>query len=684
MAPGDSLRTIGSNRLIDGEKIDNLPSDTTSELALKEDIANKGQSNGYAGLDSSGKVPASQLPSSGSGDVSGPGSSVTDNFSSFADNTGKNLKDSGKNASDFATAAQGGLADTAVQPAALASYVPYTGATGDLDLGVHELKTASVRANSSAGVTIHNSSGQDCALFGAGGGQSATFYDGVKLDAQTASRIASFDASKNLAGLDTATYPSLAELAYVKGLTSSAQTQLNGKQIYHGVVARPVGASNPLPTHLTTTTFTLGATANPISYYYQGILVNVTADKTATLDDGTAGLYYVYFNAATGNILATKNFPGIDTNSNVIIATVNWNGTDYGLVNDERHSYSRCTEWHVWAHATIGARYVSGLTLTHNGGTGAAATFATTAGEIADEDIQFSISASSAFPTANTGRLLYQTGASSYAFVNTPATTPGYLGANNRPNVVSSTGYGLTQLSSAVNRYINVFVYATTDLHTPIYFFTETASAATVAANGYTSVANARAAKFPNLSGFGLSPELKPIYRLIWRADGVLQAIDVNQDDYRLVSSLPQSAGTTSTTASAVTFNPSGNISATTVQTAIEELDSEKAIAGDVGSSGLTMSTARLLGRTTASTGAIEEISVSGATLSGGVLTIPAGGTGFDVTIQGYSGAMIANIPLGSYSATTARTLAEVTVMSETLPVGTNCTIEIRKNSTSS
>lgn len=41
------------------------------------------------------------------------------------------------------------------------------------------------------------------------------------------------------------------------------------------------------------------------------------------------------------------------------------------------------------------------------------------------------------------------------------------------------------------------------------------------------------------------------------------------------------SAGTTSTTASAVTFNQSGSISSTTVQTAIEELDTEKlALAG--------------------------------------------------------------------------------------------------------
>ncbi len=48
------------------------------------------------------------------------------------------------------------------------------------------------------------------------------------------------------------------------------------------------------------------------------------------------------------------------------------------------------------------------------------------------------------------------------------------------------------------------------------------------------------------------------------------------------------------------------------------------AASGAITSSGLTQATARLLGRTTASTGAIEEISVSGATLSGGVLTISA------------------------------------------------------------
>ncbi len=354
---------------------------------------------------------------------------------------------------------------------------------------------------------------------------------------------------------------------------------------WHGVVSRPVGATNPLPTTLTTTTFTLGATANNISYYYQGTLVDVSADKTATLDDGaggsTAGLYFVYFNAGTGGILATKTHPGLTYSSNVIIATVMWNGTDYGLVNDERHNYTRDMDWHVWAHFTVGARYVSGITLTHNGGTGAATTFSTTSGEIRDEDIAFVVNASSAFPTANTCRLVYQSGATAYTFDSTASTVPWKRGVNNRPVVVQNSDYTVQELPSATNRYINFFVYATTDLHTPIYIFAETVSTAIVGQGGYTNVTNARAIPFPNLSSMGIGPELRPLYRIIVRADGVTQAIDTTLDDYRTVTSIPQGAGTVSTTASAVTFTATTNNSATNVQNAIEAVNPMSA-AGDI------------------------------------------------------------------------------------------------------
>lgn len=49
----------------------------------------------------------------------------------------------------------------------------------------------------------------------------------IIVSSETASTIASFDASKNIKSLSTGTYPSLTELTYVKGVTSAIQTQLN-------------------------------------------------------------------------------------------------------------------------------------------------------------------------------------------------------------------------------------------------------------------------------------------------------------------------------------------------------------------------------------------------------------------------------------------------------------------------
>jgi hypothetical protein len=51
----------------------------------------------------------------------------------------------------------------------------------------------------------------------------------IIVSSETASRVAIIDASKNVKSADTATYPSLAELAYVKGVTSAIQTQLDAK-----------------------------------------------------------------------------------------------------------------------------------------------------------------------------------------------------------------------------------------------------------------------------------------------------------------------------------------------------------------------------------------------------------------------------------------------------------------------
>lgn len=51
----------------------------------------------------------------------------------------------------------------------------------------------------------------------------------INLASLTASEILGSDASKNIVSLPVATYPSLTELSYVKGVTSALQTQLNAK-----------------------------------------------------------------------------------------------------------------------------------------------------------------------------------------------------------------------------------------------------------------------------------------------------------------------------------------------------------------------------------------------------------------------------------------------------------------------
>jgi hypothetical protein len=98
-------------------------------------------------------------------------------------------------------------------------------------------------------------------------------------------------------------------------------------------------------------------------------------------------------------------------------------------------------------------------------------------------------------------------------------------------------------------------------------------------------------------------------------------------------------AGTvaTATTTPAITISTSvtglikGNGTALSAASAGTDYVAPGAITG----SGLTMATARLLGRTTASTGAVEEISVAGGlTLSGGVLT---GASGTVTSVTGIS-----------------------------------------------
>jgi hypothetical protein len=79
------------------------------------------------------------------------------------------------------------------------------------------------KGGAGAGIKVTKSSGSGDAIEVAAGS--------VSITDETASTIASFDGGKRIKSLNTATYPSLTELALVKGVTGSdIQTQINAKK----------------------------------------------------------------------------------------------------------------------------------------------------------------------------------------------------------------------------------------------------------------------------------------------------------------------------------------------------------------------------------------------------------------------------------------------------------------------
>ena len=95
--------------------------------------------------------------------------------------------------------------------------------------------------------------------------------------------------------------------------------------------------------------------------------------------------------------------------------------------------------------------------------------------------------------------------------------------------------------------------------------------------------------------------------------------------------------------------------------------DTIYAAIGAVTGSGLTMATGKLLGRSTASTGAIEEITVgSGLTLAGGTLSASGGGGGLSNFTEGVNtGSPNATVPVVSLTATNAASDVDVAIITK-------------------
>lgn len=169
------------------------------------------------------------------------------------------------------------------------------------------------------------------------------FQGSVRLNAQAASSIVATASDKNLVTLNTAIYPSLAELAYVKGVTSAIQTQLNAKADDSGVV------------HLTGTETIAGAkTFSSVALMSNGMnvgnnfsIANITSSRgTLNFGSATAPMYaqrntadaVAAFRALNSNATSTGDimeFVAIST----LVGGVRKDGRFYGSVGTASNDF---------------------------------------------------------------------------------------------------------------------------------------------------------------------------------------------------------------------------------------------------------------------------------------------------------------------------------------------------------
>jgi hypothetical protein len=216
------------------------------------------------------------------------------------------------------TSGSAGGSTTQVQYNNAGAFGGISGATTNgtnMTFGSGNLLVTDVKASGSGGVSILNSGGSTVADFGSGGSTNSTIHGSINIGTDsadyiqfvggtgsatenlvgsstnidkvivpkgsgkfkvtgnanisglTASQIMATNASKDLVTLDTTTYPSLTELSYVKGVTSSIQTQLNAKGAGTVTSTSFTGGLISVATATTTPALTVAGTSGGIPYF---------------------------------------------------------------------------------------------------------------------------------------------------------------------------------------------------------------------------------------------------------------------------------------------------------------------------------------------------------------------------------------------------------------------------------
>ena len=139
----------------------------------------------------------------------------------------------------------------------------------------------------------------------------------------TINELAYFNTASTVASLAVATYPSLTELAYVKGVTSSIQTQLNAKAStlsgttgYHAKFTSSSAIGDSV-IYDNGTNVGIGTTTLSASTNYRALNINGTAGSEIFLKGNNVDYGYIYANSA-GVVLATQTAIPLNLQTNAL------------------------------------------------------------------------------------------------------------------------------------------------------------------------------------------------------------------------------------------------------------------------------------------------------------------------------------------------------------------------------
>jgi hypothetical protein len=434
----------------------------------------------------------------------------------------------------------------------------------------------------------------------------------------------------------------------------------------------PTGFPNRTDSTLTftngTRTFSIAPAGSFFDFFVQGVKYIKTTAQTVVIPN-TEGLWYFYFDTS-GVLQTTNTFTSAIIRDFAFVAVLYWDATNARAIYfaEERHGLTMDGATHSYLHNSIGAVYLSGyalgsFTLDAGGNLASHAQFACANGSFYDEDLLHTTTNGSPQTLSPVAQIpvYYRTGSGAGVWRRKDADvypliysgTAGYTGPNGRLpfNQNSGSVWSLAELPNS--DYVLVHYFATNNINEPIIGIQGIVS--------YGSISAARTGAGTEISSVVGLPfsEFVPLGSVIFQTaaytnvpNARIRSTDTGQPyvDFRPLVELPIGSVSshsnlsdldapdhpaTAIYTSTTNFNNILSAANTTVQSALDALDNIVPVTdGDKGditvsSSGTTwtidntvvtnaklanVATATFKGRTTAGTGAPEDLTATQAT----------------------------------------------------------------------